>query len=106
MKIVVCIKAVPDPKEADKITIDPETKTLTRGNIPFVVNPLDRHAVEAALELKQTYGGTITILSMGPPAAGNIIKECLALGADQGIALIAERVVGAALGAVPSVDGY
>jgi len=95
MKIVVCIKAVPDPKEADKITIDPVTKTLTRGNIPFVINPLDRHAVEAALQLKQTYGGTITILSMGPPAAGNIVKECLALGADQGI-LLSDRAFGGA----------
>jgi electron transfer flavoprotein beta subunit len=95
MKIVVCIKAVPDPKEADKIKIDPETKTLTRGNIPFVINPLDRHAVEAALELKRTYGGIITILSMGPPAAGNIVRECLALGADQGI-LLSDQAFGGA----------
>jgi len=95
MKIVVCVKAVPDPKEADKIKIDPETKTLMRGDVPFVVNPLDKHAIEAALQLKRKYGAQITILSMGPPAAGNIVKECLALGADQGI-LLSDRDFGGA----------
>jgi electron transfer flavoprotein beta subunit len=95
MKIVVCVKAVPDPKQADKIRIDPETKTLMRGDVPFVVNPLDKHAVEAALQLKKKYGATITILSMGPPAAGNIVKECLALGADHGI-LLSDREFGGA----------
>ncbi|MFW2368198.1 MAG: electron transfer flavoprotein subunit beta/FixA family protein [Desulforhopalus sp.] len=95
MKIVVCVKAVPDPKEADKIKIDPETKTLMRGDVPFVVNPLDKHAVEAALELKRKYGATITIISMGPPAAGNSVKECLALGADHGI-LLSDRSFGGA----------
>lgn len=95
MKIVVCVKAVPDPKEADKIKIDPETKTLMRGDVPFVVNPLDKHAVEAALQLKKKYDASVTILSMGPPAAGNIVKECLALGADQGI-LLSDRYFGGA----------
>lgn len=95
MKIVVCVKAVPDPKEADKIRIDPETKTLMRGDVPIVLNPLDKHAVEAAVQLKRKYDATVTILSMGPPAAGNIVKECLALGADQGI-LLSDRAFGGA----------
>ncbi len=95
MKIVVCVKAVPDPKEADKIRIDPETKTLMRGDVGFAMNPLDKHALEAALQLKGKYGATITILSMGPPAAGNIVKEALALGADQGI-LLSDRAFGGA----------
>lgn len=95
MKIVVCVKAVPDPKEADKIRIDPETKTLMRGDVPLVLNPLDKHALEAALQLKRKYEATVTILSMGPPAAGNIVKECLALGADQGI-LLSDRAFGGA----------
>ncbi len=95
MRIVVCVKAVPDPKEADKIRIDPETKTLVRDNIDLAMNPLDKHALELALQLKKKYGATISILSMGPPEAGNIVKECLALGADQGM-LLSDRAFGGA----------
>ena len=95
MKIVICVKAVPDPQEADKIRIDPETKTLKRGDVPFVLNPLDKHAMEAAIQLKKKYDATLTVVSMGPPAAGNIVKECLALGADQGV-LLSDRAFGGA----------
>jgi electron transfer flavoprotein beta subunit len=95
MKIVICAKAVPDPKEADKIRIDPESKTLMRGDVPFVINPLDKHAMEAAIQLKRNYGATLTVLSMGPPSAGNIVKECLALGADQGVLLSDRAFAGA-----------
>jgi len=94
-KIVVCVKAVPDPKEADSIRIDPATKTLTRGEIPLVLNPLDKNAMEAALKLKEQLDAQITALSMGPPQAGNIVKECLALGADQGILLSDSAFAGA-----------
>ena len=87
LNIVVCVKAVPDPKEACNIKIDPDTKTLMRCEVPFVVNPLDKHAIEAALMLKERGDVHITVLSMGPPDAGNIVKECLALGADQGFLL-------------------
>ncbi len=85
--IVVCVKAVPDPKEACNIKIDPETLTLMRCDVPMVVNPLDKHAIQAAVELKAKTDVFITVLSMGPPEAGNIVKECLALGADRGILL-------------------
>jgi len=98
LKIVVCVKAVPDPKEAGKIRIDPATKTLTRGNVPLVLNPLDKNAMEAALQLKERRDTHITVLSMGPPAAGNIVRECLALGADQGF-LLCDR-------AFASADAY
>jgi electron transfer flavoprotein beta subunit len=87
LKIVVCAKAVPDPKEACNIKIDPETKTLMRCEVPFVLNPLDKNALEAALQLKEQIGARISVVSMGPPDAGNIVKECLALGADQGYLL-------------------
>jgi electron transfer flavoprotein beta subunit len=87
LNIVVCVKAVPDPKEACNIKIDPDTKTLLRCDVPLVVNPLDKNAMEAALQLKEKFDARITVLSMGPPEAGNIVKECLALGADQGILL-------------------
>ena len=87
LNIVVCVKAVPDPKEACNIKIDPGTKTLMRCDVPFVINPLDRNALEAAIQLKEKRDAHITVLSMGPPEAGNIVKECLALGADRGILL-------------------
>jgi len=95
LDIFVCIKAVPDPKEADKIKIDPVSKTLTRAEIPLVLNPLDKNALEAALQIKEKYEARITIISMGPPEAGKIVKECLALGADQGILLSDPAFAGA-----------
>lgn len=95
LKIVVCVKAVPDPKEACKIKIDPATKTLLRCDVPMVVNLLDRNALEAALQLKAAQGAHIVALSMGPPEAGEIVKECLALGADEGI-LLSDRKFGGA----------
>ena len=87
LNIVVCVKAVPDPQKACDIKIDPQTKTLLRCDVPMVINPLDRHALEAALNIKAEMESHITVLSMGPPDAGAIVKECLALGADKGILL-------------------
>ncbi|MBW2193929.1 MAG: electron transfer flavoprotein subunit beta/FixA family protein, partial [Deltaproteobacteria bacterium] len=95
LKIVVCVKAVPDPKESHKIKINPATKTLTRADVPLVLNLLDKNAMEAALLLKEQHGASITVLSMGPPAAGNVVKECLALGANQGF-LLTDRAFGGA----------
>ena len=87
INIVVCVKAVPDPQKACDIKIDPQTKTLLRCDVPMVINSLDRHALEAALNIKAEMESHITVLSMGPPDAGAIVKECLALGADKGILL-------------------
>ena len=95
LSIVVCVKAVPDPAEADKIRIDPISKSLPRSSIPLVINPLDRNALEAALRQKDNGDAHITVISMGPPAAGNIVKECLALGADVGILLSDPAFAGA-----------
>ena len=95
LRIVVCVKAVPDPKEAHKIKIDPVTKTLMRLDVPLVLNLLDKNAMEAALQLKEQLDAHITVLSMGPSAAGNVVKECLALGADDGF-LLSDRSFGGA----------
>ncbi len=95
LNIVVCVKAVPDPKEADRIKIDPVTKTLTRADVPLVLNPLDKNAVEAALQLKEQLEAHVTVLSMGPHQAGKIVRECLALGADQGFLLCDRAFAGA-----------
>lgn len=95
LRIVVCVKAVPDPERADKLRIDPVTKTLDRRDIPLVVNQHDRYAIEAALQLKEQYGGNVTILSMGPPPASSVVRESLALGADRGI-LLTDKALGGA----------
>jgi len=94
-KIIVCVKAVPDPKEACNIKIDPGTKTLMRCDVPMVLNPLDKNALEASLQLKKELNAHIVVLSMGPPEAGNIVKECLALGADRGY-LLSDQAFGGA----------
>ena len=95
LSIVVCVKAVPDPKKADKIRIDPITKSLPRNDIPLVINSLDRNALEAALQLKENSEAHITVISMGPPPAGNVVRVCLALGADVGILLSDPAFAGA-----------
>ncbi len=95
LKIIVCVKAVPDPKYAEKIKIDPVTRTLMRGSIPLVMNPLDKHAMEAALQLKEQVGGHITTISMGPSEAERILRESLALGADRGVLLSDRAFAGA-----------
>jgi electron transfer flavoprotein beta subunit len=64
-------------------------------DIPLVINPLDRNALEAALQFKKKCGAHITVLCMGPPPAGNIVRECLALGADKGILLTDPAFAGA-----------
>ena len=95
LRIVVCVKAVPEPKAAEELKIDPVTKSLARLDIPLVINPLDRNALEAALLIKAQDEAHITVISMGPPPAGDIVKECLALGADAGILLSDQAFAGA-----------
>jgi electron transfer flavoprotein beta subunit len=94
-RIVVCVKAVPDPEQSDKIRIDPVTKTLIRADIPLVINPLDRYALEAALQIKAQSDAFIHVVSMGPPPAGDVVKECLALGGDEGTLLTDPALAGA-----------
>lgn len=87
MHIVVCVKQVPDTKI---IKINPKTNTLDRRSAPAILNPYDAHAVQEAVNLKQQYGGTVTVLSMGPPQATEIIKKSVEIGADRGY-LISDR---------------
>jgi len=87
MNIVVCIKQVPDTTQ---VRIHAETNTLIREGIPSIVNPFDMHAVEAAVALKELYGGTVTALTMGPPQAKEALREAITLGADHGV-LISDR---------------
>jgi len=87
MHIVVCVKQVPDTKI---IKINPKTNTLDRRSAPAILNPYDGHAVQEAVKLKEKVGGTISVLSMGPPQATAVIKKSIEIGADRGY-LITDR---------------
>jgi electron transfer flavoprotein beta subunit len=86
-KIVVCLKPVPDPKQWDEVSMDPQTQTLIREGIPSVINPLDKHAIEAALSIRDVHGGEVVLLSMAPPSASSTLREGLAMGADRAVLL-------------------
>ncbi len=84
MHIVVCVKQVPDTTE---IKMDPKTNTLDRSSAPTIINPYDAHAVEEAVKIKKQFGGKVSIISMGPQKAQEVIKKCIEMGADEGYLL-------------------
>ena len=92
MNIVVCLKQVPD---TTVVKIDQKTGTLIRDGVPSIINPEDKHALEAALCLKEKHGGKVTVISMGPPQAKDALREALCMGADDTI-LITDRAFGGA----------
>lgn len=92
MNIVVCVKQVPD---TTAVKIDPKTGTLIRDGVPSIMNPEDKHALEAALQLKEQHGGKVTVLSMGLPMAKATLTEALCMGADDAI-LLTDRCLGGA----------
>jgi len=87
MKIVVCVKQVPDAKD---VRLDPATNTLSREGVQSIMNPYDRHALEEGVRLKEAHGGTVTVVSMGPPQAEETLREALACGADEAV-LVSDR---------------
>lgn len=90
-RIIVCLKPVPDPKQWDKVSMDPKTQTLIREGIPSVINPLDKNAIEAALSIQDVHGGEVVLLSMAPPSATSTLREGLAMGADRAV-LLSDRM--------------
>ena len=86
---IVCVKQVPDTAN---VTVDAmkEDGTVNRAALPAIFNPEDLYALEVALEVKDTYGGTVTVISMGPPKAADVLRDCLYRGADRTI-LITDR---------------
>ena len=92
MKIIVCIKQVPDTKGGVKFNPD---GTLDRGAMLAIMNPDDKAGVEAALRLKDQYGAEVTVVTMGLPKAEEVLREAIAMGADKGI-LVTDRVLGGA----------
>ena len=91
MKIIVCIKQVPDTNE---VKIDQKTGTLMREGVPSIINPDDKAGIEVAIQLKEKYGADVTVLSMGPPQADVALKEAYAMGADRVILLTDKAFAG------------
>lgn len=90
LKILVCVKQVPD---VDQMRMDPATGNLIRAGVPAILNPLDANALSAAVKVKETYGAEITLITMGPPNAETVLRECLAVGADKAV-LVTDRAFG------------
>lgn len=87
MKVVVCIKQVPDTAE---VRIDPETGTLIREGVTSIINPYDTHAIEAGLGIRDRLGADrveVTVLTMGPPQAETALREALSLGVNSAVLL-------------------
>lgn len=92
MKIVVCIKQVPDTNE---VKLDPVTGTLIRDGVPSIINPDDKAGLEAALALKDSTGAEVSVITMGPPQADAVLREAMAMGADHAY-LVTDRAFGGA----------
>ena len=92
MKIVVFVKQVPN---TDDVQLDPKTGNLRRDGVESILNPMDANGVEAALQLKAKFGGTVCVVTMGLPMASAVLKKCLAMGADEAY-LLTDRPFGGA----------
>jgi electron transfer flavoprotein beta subunit len=92
MKIIVCIKQVPETTE---VKIDSKTGTLIRTGVPSEINLLDLHAIEEGIRIKERIGGKVTAISMGPPQAEEAIRDALAMGCNEGYLLTDKVFAGA-----------
>ncbi len=92
MKIVVCTKQVPDTTD---VKINPDTGTLIREGVESITNPFDEFALEEALLSREKYGGEVHVLTMGPPQAIEVLRNALAMGADQTYLLSDKAFAGA-----------
>jgi electron transfer flavoprotein beta subunit len=84
MHILVCIKQVPDSAQ---IRINPVTQTIMRQGVPTIINPYDLFSLEEALRLRDSFGGEVTVLTMGPPMAADSLRKTLTIGADRAVLL-------------------
>jgi electron transfer flavoprotein alpha/beta subunit len=91
MNIVVCVKQVPS---SDKVTMDKETGKLNREGISSILNPFDENAIELGLQLKEKHRGKVTVVTMGPPQAEEILRQCIAFGVDEAILITDKRFAG------------
>jgi len=87
LKVIVCIKQVPD---TTNVRINPETNTLVREGVQSIINPFDCYALEEGIRIREKHGGTVTVLTMGPPQAAEALREAISLGADEAV-LVSDR---------------
>ena len=92
MKIIVCIKQVPGTNE---VKMDPVTNTIIRENVPAIINPFDTYAIEEAVRIKEKYGAEVYGLSMGIPAAQEMLREAISLKIDKAMLLTDRKFAGA-----------
>lgn len=92
MNVVVCLKQVPG---TTNVRIDPQTNNLVRQGIKNIINPFDTYALEEGVRLKERFGGKVTVFSMGPPQAQEMLRETISLGADEAILLSDSAFAGA-----------
>lgn len=91
MRIVVCIKQVPD---TTNVKINPDTHTLIRENLPVCINPFDECAIEEAIRLKESFGGEVIAITMGPKNAEKSLKVAISIGVDRAILLTDKKFAG------------
>ncbi|MTI58770.1 MAG: electron transfer flavoprotein subunit beta/FixA family protein [Firmicutes bacterium] len=91
MKILILIKQVP---ETSNVKMDEETGTMIRAGSESIINPLDLYAIEIGIQLKEEFGGEITVITMGPPSAEKALREAIAMGCDDGILLSGKEFAG------------
>lgn len=87
MEIVVCVKQVPGTSEVE---VDPVTGVLKRDGVDSKMNPYDLYSIESAIKIRESFGASVKVVTMGPPQAEEVIKESFMMGADSG-ALITDR---------------
>jgi len=92
VKVIVCIKQVPDPEHAK---MDEKSGTVVREGVELMINPFDLYAVEEGLRLKEKMGGEVVAISMGPPQAEKALREVIGMGVDEGILLTSRDFAGA-----------
>uniref|UniRef100_A0A7C4YF30 Electron transfer flavoprotein subunit beta/FixA family protein n=1 Tax=candidate division WOR-3 bacterium TaxID=2052148 RepID=A0A7C4YF30_UNCW3 len=92
MDIIVCVKQVPDPENAK---MDFETGRVLREGVKNIINPFDLYAIEESLRIKEKMGGTVTVISMGPPQAEEALREAIAMGADRAFLISSRAFAGA-----------
>ncbi len=91
MKVIVCIKQVPETTE---VKINPETNTLIREGVASIINPFDMYAIEEAIRIKERYGAQTFVITMGPPQAEEALREALSMGIDEAVHLCDKAFAG------------
>jgi electron transfer flavoprotein beta subunit len=92
VNICIPIKQVP---ETSDVKMDKETGTMIREGVASVINPLDLYAIETGLLLREQHGGSVTVCTMGPPAAAKALKEAIAMGCDEAVLITDKKFAGA-----------